>query len=182
MEQNLEITFETLRVHYGTGRSFLIRKDGRRSIHGYRRGVMTDLGDLELEQWRRLAEELIQSSKEQQLYQNLLEWKQEHNYTRCSMAELATDTLELHMARIFDDPLWVDYVPFNRRYRPEVLNSTRLVLVKTECCEKYGQTTQEQLDEADRCGRGTSCPICGRWSAYRVCDDSEVLERGDGDA
>lgn len=80
--------------------------------------------------------------------ENLLEWEQEHNYCNSSPKEMEMTALELHMARIFDDPLWVAYIPFNRKYRPEVLESARLVWVQTECCGIPGQITQEQLDQS----------------------------------
>lgn len=175
----MPITFETLRVRYGTGRSYLIRTEGRHKVYGYHKGVMTGLGNLDLEEWRQLAMELVQTSREQQLYRNLLEWRQEHNYCRHSDPELEIDALELHMGRIFDDPLWVDYIPFNRRYRPEVLDPSRLVWVKTECCGEPGEVTKERLEYEDE---RIPCPVCGRWSAFELCsDDRNQTERGDAD-
>ena len=35
--------------------------------------------------------------------------------------------LQLHVDRIFDHPRWVDFVPFNRQYRPEILQTAHLV-------------------------------------------------------
>lgn len=173
----MPITFETLRVRYGTGRAFLIRTEGRHKVYGYRKGVMTELGDLDLKEWRRLAMELVQTSQEQQLYQNMLEWRQEHNNCRRSNPELEIDALELHMSRIFDDPLWVDYIPFNRRYRPEVLDPSRLVWIKTECCGEPGEVTRERLEYENGC---IPCPICGRWSAFELCsDDKNQTEKED---
>lgn len=101
------LTFADLRVHYGTGRAFLIRQEYRRNVYGYRKGVKTDLGDLEEKDWIQLATGLILKSGEQQLQKNLLEWEQEHNYCKSSPKEMEMTALELHMARIFDDPLWV---------------------------------------------------------------------------
>ena len=40
------LTFAALRVHYYTGRSYLISGEGRDKVFGYRHGVMTDIGDL----------------------------------------------------------------------------------------------------------------------------------------
>lgn len=40
------LTFADLRVHYYTGRSYLISGEGRDKVFGYRHGVMTDIGDL----------------------------------------------------------------------------------------------------------------------------------------
>lgn len=170
MEHNLPLTFETLRVHYGTGRAFLIRTEGRHKVYGYRKGIMTDLGDLDLKEWIRLAKELIQTSGEEKLYENLLEWGQAHNYCRQSGEELEAETLKRHMYRIFDDPLWVDYIPFNRRYRPEVLDLSRLVWVKAGCCGIPGEVTKERLEhDMER----IPCPVCGRWSEFEFCTDSE---------
>ena len=46
-----DLTFADLRVHYGTGRAFLIRQEYRRNVYGYRKGVKTDLVDLEEKDW-----------------------------------------------------------------------------------------------------------------------------------
>ena len=169
-----DLTFADLRVHYGTGRAFLIRQEYRRNVYGYRKGVKTDLGDLEEKDWIQLATGLIQKSGEQQLQKNLLEWEQEHNYCNSSLKEMEVTALELHMARIFDDPLWVAYIPFNRKYRPEVLESARLVWVQTECCGVPGQITQEQLDKSTGNALGITCPICGRCSLYKRPDPVTV--------
>ena len=37
------LTFADLRVHYYTGRSYLISGEGRDKVFGYRHGVMTDI-------------------------------------------------------------------------------------------------------------------------------------------
>lgn len=179
MGSNLPVTFETLRVRYGTGRSYLIHTEGRHKVYGYRKGVMTGLGDLELKEWRRLATELVETSQEQQLYRNLLEWGKEHNNCSRSDSELEIETLELHMGRIFDDPLWVGYIPFNRKYRPEVLDPSRLVWIKTECCGKPGEVTKERLEYED--GR-VPCPVCGRWSEFQLCTDEKEQTVGEEDA
>ncbi len=179
MESNQPVTFETLRVRYGTGRSFLIRTEGRHKVYGYREGVMTELGNLELKEWRRLAMELVETSQEQQLYQNLLEWRQGHSCFGQSGTELENDTLKLHMDRIFDNPLWVDYIPFNRKYRPEILDPSRLVRVKTECCGKPGEVTKERLEYGD--GR-VPCPVCGCWSEFQLCTEEKEQTVGEEDA
>lgn len=63
------LTFADLRVHYYTGRSYLISGEGRNKVFGYRHGVMTDIGDLPEAEWTRLAKRLIRQSGEQELYQ-----------------------------------------------------------------------------------------------------------------
>lgn len=114
------VTFSDLRIHYRTGRAYLIRQEGRTKTYGYRKGMQTDLGDLEENTWVQLVSGLIQTSGEQQLQKDLLEWEQEHNYCHNSRKEMEIHVLELYTDRIFDNPLWVDYIPFNRKYRPEV--------------------------------------------------------------
>lgn len=161
------ISFETLRVHYCTGRSYLIKGEGRNKIYGYRHGVMTDLGDLEKSEWISLMKELIEQHGEQVLQEHLRQWCQERFPRFHRKDELEQEALELHAARIFDDPEWVSYIPFNRRYRPEVLETARLVWIRTECCQTPSQVTMEQLDMVDHRDGRIACPVCGRWSQFR---------------
>ena len=42
------LTFSDLRAHYGTGRAYLISQKGREKKYGYRKGIQTDIGDLEV--------------------------------------------------------------------------------------------------------------------------------------
>ncbi len=162
------ITFANLRAHYGTFRSFVIRGEGRDRVYGSRVGVMTNLGDLEQKEWMQLARKLIRESGETQLQAELLEWIPEHMLWLHTKAEQEQYALELHMSRIFDDPEWADYIPFNRKYRPEVLDSARLVWILPECCQTPAQVTQEQLKRAGEGSEATiCCPICGRWARFR---------------
>lgn len=172
------VTFSDLRIHYRTGRAYLIRQEGRTKTYGYRKGMQTDLGDLEENTWVQLVSGLIQTSGEQQLQKGLLEWEQEHNYCHNSRKEMEIHVLELYTDRIFDNPLWVDYIPFNRKYRPEVLASAKLVWIQTECCKIPAQITQEQLEKNTSNTYGVPCPLCGRWSAFHICPPEEVSEGG----
>lgn len=167
------LTFENLRVRYGTSRSYIIREEGRNRVYGTRIGVMTNLGDLDQEEWKRLAQQLIQSSGEERLQAALLEWTQEKTRWLHGKQEQEQYALELHMSRIFDQPEWVDYIPFNRRYRPEALDTARLAWIVTPCCRKPGQVTKEQLDKAERMDHQIFCPHCGRSIDYRICDPEE---------
>lgn len=167
------ITFETLRVHYYTGQSYLIRSEYRHKVYGSRNGIMTDLGDLDQEEWKRLAQQLIQSSGEVRLQAALLEWIQEKTHWIHGKQEQEQHALELHMSRIFDRPEWVDYIPFNRRYRPEVLKTASLAWIVTPCCQKPGQVTKEQLDRAEHMDHRIFCPYCGRSTDYCICDPEE---------
>ena len=139
---------------------------GRDKITFYWNAVKTKLGEIEEKNWCRLAEALIERENETQLLKDLIQWCTEHNYVKASAAEIRKDALQLHVARFFDDPQWIDFIPFNKKYRPEVLETANIVFVRNECCQKGGPVTQEQID---RSHAGTiACPFCGRWSRYIV--------------
>lgn len=116
------LTFDKLKKEYGTGRSYVISGSGRDRKTGYRSGVMTELGDIEDSLWERLVYDLIARSGEQSLYENLLTWCKENIYFLRSDFERKRYVLELHAARIFDNEKWLDYIGFNKRYRPDKLN------------------------------------------------------------
>ena len=170
------ITFENLRYQYGTGRAYTISGTGRDRVTGYRVGVQTKLGDIEISNWMDLMQKLIEKSGEQDLHAALIEWLSEHNYRKVGKSEIAREAMELHSGRIFDNEEWVDFLPFNRRYRPEALSGVETVDVFTDCCQQRGTVTRRRL-EWDRSiyGKRVSCPICGRLSEYQA-SDGEVQE------
>ena len=102
------LKFEDLRKRYGTGRSYTISGSGKNRVTGYRTGVMTNIGDIEVSQWERLVHELISRNQEEELYAHLCQWIKE-------------TALWLHADRIFDNPKWRDYIPFNQKYRPDII-------------------------------------------------------------
>ena len=65
------LKFEDLRKRYGTGRSYTISGSGKNRVTGYRTGVMTNIGDIEVSQWERLVHELISRNQEEELYAHL---------------------------------------------------------------------------------------------------------------
>lgn len=157
------ISFSNLCWRYGTGVDTSTGK-GIYKKHSYRHGVMTKLGDIELKVWIQLMEQLIEKSGEQWLQDALLQWEKEHNYAKSSAAKLRETALELHSARIFDNPEWIYYIPFNRQFRPDELEQAHIVTVINECCGLPGDVTQEQIDRAYN--GGICCPHCGRWSKF----------------
>ena len=64
----------------------------------------------------------------------------------------------------------IGFIPFNAKYRPEILNTADIVFVRMACCPEAGTVTQEQIDRA--CSGQISCPHCGRWNSFTI------LERG----
>lgn len=163
------ITFENLRYHYGTGRAYTISGTGRNRVTGYREGVKTNLGDLEISEWMDLMQQLIEKSGEQAIYAALIEWLTEHNYRKASKSEIAREAMVQHSYRIFDNEEWVDFIPFNRRYRPQALSGVEIVKVFTSCCPKWSRITKRRM-ECDKSiyGSRITCPICGRLSEYKT--------------
>ena len=170
-------SFENLRIHYGTGRGYTISGTGRDRVLGCRIGVTCNLGDIERSRWSEMMRELIQCSDEQQIYNHLVHYLKEHNYAERSKAQLEMDALEQHSMRVFDDPLWIGYVEFNRTYRPNVLRTVGLRWIQTDCCSTPGQITQALLEKNKEIA---PCPHCGRWASYTILKkDDDFYKEGD---
>ena len=159
------VQFSDLRVHYRTGRSYVISGTGKNRKYGYRQGVKCDIGDMEISEWCKAARALIERSGEQELLDNLCAFLTLHDYCHSSKKELEEEALQLHMSRIFDNEAWVYFIEFNRLYRSEVLQKANLRKVKTDCCEEPGWVTQKRIDMAGMNG-SIPCPVCGRWSPF----------------
>lgn len=170
-----DITFDNLRYQCGTGRAYTISGSGRNRATGYRTGVQTKLGDIEISNWMELMQKLIEKSGEQDLHAALIEWLSEHNYRKAGKSEIAREAMELHSNRIFDNEEWLDFLTFNQRYRPEVLSGVETVDVFTGCCQQWGTVTKRRL-EWDRSvyGKRVSCPVCGRLSEYQSEQPDEL--------
>ena len=164
-----KLEFEDLRWQYGVFQS-TSTGSGREKRHGSWIGVKTRLGEIEVKVWCQAAEKLIQQKDEQEMLDALIQWGMEHNYQKEPAGSVRKEALHLHVNRIFDNPRWVDFVPFNRRYRPDVLKTARLVTEVSECCQEPGVVTQEQIDAA--CEGAIACPCCGRWSHFEVTDSA----------
>lgn len=102
-----------------TGRSYVVSGTGRNRVMGYRRGVMCDLGSLELSDWKQRVLSLIYQSGEMELYQKLITYVKAH-YPWCrTAAAVELKTLQLHAARIFDNPSWEGYIQFHPEIVPQ---------------------------------------------------------------
>lgn len=168
-----DVTFDNLRLRYRTGRSYTISGTGRDRVTGYRQGVCCRLGDIEAPEWYQMVHSLIKEKGEAKLFDNLQEYLKDHNHAKLTKAELEHEALELHAARIFDDPLWVGFLEFNRRHRPKVLDGVKLVWIQPSCCPKPGQTTMALVE---RHREIICCPHCGRWSNYVILTNYEMEE------
>lgn len=163
------IRLAELRYLRGTGRALSKSSEKSRQA-SYRRGILTPIGDIEATVWYQAIETIIQRDGEQQFFSFLLEWEAGHNYAHLTAKELRQHSLQLYSYRIFDNPKWVDFIPFNRKSRPETLEHAHIVTIINACCKLPGQVTQEQLDDAY--GGTVACPHCGKWSAYTIVDRS----------
>ena len=118
------LTFADLRKHYGTGRAYTISGSGRDRKTGYRIGIMTNVGDLEVSDWKKLAYMLIERAGEEKMQKWLREWYKNNVSWLRDDEERETYVLVIHIARLFDNPEWCDYERFNRKYRPEIFASS----------------------------------------------------------
>ena len=126
-----DLSFSDLRVHYFTGVSVRRLGDQQSKSSGYRNGVMTVIGDLEFPVWETLVRDLIHRSGEDELLNSLIVWLEGAPWLR-TKRDKELYALELHAGRIFDNPDWVDYAAFKRKYRPNKLQGD-------ECSHESGK-------------------------------------------
>ena len=161
---NEKLTFDDLAQQYDHLESRTQMENGRR-VTRFISYVHTRRGNVERSQWQSMVRELIREAGEEELFQQLLEWTGERTLWLKTEKERENYALELHASRIFDKEEWVDFVPFNRKYRPGRLTSAGLVPVEADCCGKEFITTFAQIQN----GIGTvCCPYCGRFSNYKM--------------
>lgn len=116
-----KLTFAQLQVRTHTGHSYIISGSGRNRKYGYRKGCLTELGDIEVSQWKELIRYLIERDGELKLQKNLLNWVKDSCPWLHTQEEQEDYALELHASRIFDCKEWVAYGNFNKMYRPAVV-------------------------------------------------------------
>lgn len=162
-------TFEELCFRYDTGRSYVISGTGKNRKYGYRHGVATKIGDIERSKWIFLMKELIHRSGEDRILGALIEWESDAPWLR-TRSEVEFAALSAHSYRIFDDPLWIDYIPFNRKYRPHILEGAKLVSVIPDCCITPGEITYERSQKPSfgLDGPTIPCPHCKRHTTYTL--------------
>lgn len=137
------ITFSDIHWRYGTFWPYSTGS-GRDKKHFSRSGVATPIGDIQEDLWYQVAEHIAKREGEEWLVDALTQWNKEHNYMKESPSELRKDALQSYSHRLYDNPRWVDFIPFNRRFRPEVLESARLVKVVLDA---YAEAFQQLLPD-----------------------------------
>lgn len=162
-----EITLEKLQRKYGTFQCRCVGLDrvGKKKYNS-RVGIQTDLGDIEIQLWKELVLRCIEQAGEKALYQHYLVWTIKHDITDCSREKIEEDVLDRYILRFFDDPRWGDFIPFNRKYRPEFLANFELAKTKQLCCGYTEEVTRLWLDQLRvselRCRR------CGKTAPFSV--------------
>lgn len=131
-------TLADLYPRYHTGQAYLKFVSGKNKVYGYHSGMMTPVGDIEKGTWEHLVQEVMKREKEEKLYSHLLEWVQNHYPWLHDTQEKKEYTLELYASRIFDNPEWRDYLAFNQKYRPEILQNKE----DAHVCESTGNQLQ----------------------------------------
>ena len=116
-----QLDYEVIRFQPHTGRAFLINDRRFEKKYGYRHGVETPIGDIEENLWCEIMKELIEKNGDTTLYEYLLEWYWDIPVAGHTKKEREFYVLECFSHKIFDNKGWVDYVPFNQKYRPNVL-------------------------------------------------------------
>ena len=118
------VTYDDIRLMYHTGKFIRDYGSQDKKAGKYRIGVMTKLGDIEEKDWIRYAEELVRRNSEEDLFKQLKSWYRQTTPWLRDEKDLHRYSLECFVARIFDNPNWVDYEAFNRRHRPDLLTKT----------------------------------------------------------
>lgn len=156
-----DLTLEDIRIHYFTGQSIFISGEGRNKVFRYRHGVETNVGNIQLDEWIRIACQLIDRYGEQTMFQQLVEWEKEHCPWVRSDSESEQKALEYHVSRMQDNPLWCDYIPFNRKYRPDVLLKAEILQVQCVGCGNTFELTAAQYKNICLCSDGKRyCEHC----------------------
>jgi len=163
-----DLTFEDIHYQNGIGKS-LSEGQGRHKKYSYWNGVQTKIGEFELSEWTTLALELIKYKGEQTLFAQLLEHSNNYKWLKQD-DEKKQYALQMHCARMFDRPGWVDYLPFNRKYRPECIQTENIIMIVPACCREPGEIMRQQL-----WSNRAPCPHCGRSTEYKIVENRSFM-------
>lgn len=119
-----KLTFADLRWKYSTGETYT-KKRGGKNFEYYIPGVMTEIGDIRRDVWEQLMYDLIVRSGEEELYRQMYAWFKDGVMYYSSEAETKKIVLRSYSLRLFDDPEWCNYIAFNKKYRPWVLQNLK---------------------------------------------------------
>ena len=101
------LSLDSLNCKFHTGHSYLKSQSGRTKEYGYRTGVMTSIGDIEISVWIKAVESIIRRDNEWDLQLKLREWYKDSFAEKDNLG-----ALENHAARLYKNINWVDYRKF----------------------------------------------------------------------
>ena len=143
---------------------FEVTGKGREARTKHFEGIQTPIGVIEKTLWQQTVETIIVRDGEQDMQAHLQEW-----YKECAGWTDPLDPLGAHVRHLYDDEKWVDYIPFNRKYRPQLLAGRKFPVIRTVCCSKECHVTWPQIQSGY-----TRCAYCGRFGENEVIGESEL--------
>ena len=164
------ITRENLRFMYGTGQGISFKNSQGNKVSNYRVGVQTALGDMEVSLWMELVQKLVEQESDQEIFAQLLEWEKDNNHIGSKTKnDLLREAMKSYTYRIYDNKAWWDYVRFNLKYRPDVLeNDSTLTLVHLACCGSVCRVPLEQRQYNHEAPDTIPCPFCNRYTVFSI--------------
>ena len=151
-----------LRWMYSTGKG-QITGSGRDKRHTYRTGIQTPIGDIELSVWIKAAEYIVERDGLQEELEHLRPFALSFGASLFAKQLLHAYHLDLYLSGIYHNPTWVDFVPYNERYHPALLDSTPMVKVTMDCCKIVCTIPKAQIHKENQTAH---CPACGRWASF----------------
>ena len=114
-----ELTYEDIRVQYGTGRYVRTSGSGRNAQGYYRTGFMTKIGDLDEQTWIAYAEELVSRNGDGAVLKQLEQWFAEHLAWLRDEKAVYLYALKFLIAGLHESSKWVDYEAFHQIFKNE---------------------------------------------------------------
>lgn len=110
---NKEEEFLDLKWNYATHKALKTEIDHRKYNYEYHSEVVTKLGTVPIDEWKRKAYDLIKKHSEEEIFLRLKDYiVKEVSWCR-KKEEIEVYALQLHIARIFEDAEWEGYDKFN---------------------------------------------------------------------
>lgn len=158
-----KLQYKDLKARYGTGRAYS-EGSGRNKKSWYRTGVMTKIGDIRLDVWIQAAQALIAKNDDEDLLSAVMEYRENDYSIPMHKDTKLVECLKDVLSRLVDNPEWIGFVPFNSKYRPELMKQVEIVKIFPACCNKWCDIPEAQiLSSYD--GR-VHCPLCGAYTDY----------------
>ena len=163
-----QITRDNLRLHYGTGQEIVTKNSQGNKTSQHRSGVQTNLGDIEQSIWMELVQKLIEQEHDQEIFEQLLEWEKDNNHIGArTKHDILREAMQSYTYRIYDNKAWWDYVRFNMKYRPEILeNDAELMLVYLTCCGRECRIPKEQVHHNHEAPDTVPCLYCNKGTVF----------------